>query len=281
MTKREASPEHPRSPMVCDPAADLFVRPNSVRWWYPKIGCPERRHLYVEVVTSAASAAPEPTRLVLIRHGESRSTVDRVVGGHEGCSGLTDRGVLQAKALYERLARTGELAGATALLTSVLPRAIQTAEIIAPALGDLTRRAALRAVRDPPRRGRRARRGRSSAPGTAPKGWPRGTPTRPWLPRGRVGPASSSGSGRRCSGRLPTTPARRWSWSATAGSSKAPSPPWAGSRCAAPSTSRIENTSLTGWSYHPAEGDLGNAGHRLARWRLDRFNDTAHLAGLD
>ena len=60
------------------------------------------------------------------------------MGGHEGCSGLTDRGVLQAKALYERLARTGEVAGATALLTSVLPRAIQTAEIIAPALGGLT-----------------------------------------------------------------------------------------------------------------------------------------------
>jgi probable phosphoglycerate mutase len=44
---------------------------------------------------------------------------------------------------------------------------------------------------------------------------------------------------------------------------------------------RVENTSLTAWSYLPAEGDLGNAGHRLARWRLDRFNDAAHLAGLD
>ena len=109
-----------------------------MRWWYPKNGSPERRHLYVGEVTSAAPAAPEPTRLVLIRHGESRSTIDRVVGGHEGCGGLTDRGVLQAKALYERLDRTGELAGATTLLTSVLPRAIQTAEIIAPALGDLT-----------------------------------------------------------------------------------------------------------------------------------------------
>ena len=87
---------------------------------------------------SGALDPPEPTRLVLIRHGESRSTVDRVVGGHEGCGGLTDRGVLQAKALYERLARTGELAGAAALLTSVLPRAIETAEIIAPALGGMT-----------------------------------------------------------------------------------------------------------------------------------------------
>jgi broad specificity phosphatase PhoE len=44
---------------------------------------------------------------------------------------------------------------------------------------------------------------------------------------------------------------------------------------------RVENTSLTGWSYEPSDGDAGNAGHRLARWRLDRFNDSAHLAGLD
>jgi hypothetical protein len=44
---------------------------------------------------------------------------------------------------------------------------------------------------------------------------------------------------------------------------------------------RVQNTSLTEWSYFPAEGDLGNPGHRLARWRLDRFNDSAHLAGLD
>jgi broad specificity phosphatase PhoE len=76
-----------------------------------------------------------PTRLVLIRHGESRSTVDRVVGGHEGCTGLSERGRRQALALRDRLARTGELGEAPVLLTSVLLRAIETAEIIAPALG--------------------------------------------------------------------------------------------------------------------------------------------------
>jgi len=79
-----------------------------------------------------------PTRLVLIRHGESRSSVDRVVGGHQGCGGLTDAGRAQAEALRERLARTGELAGTSALWTSILPRAIETAEIIAPALGGLS-----------------------------------------------------------------------------------------------------------------------------------------------
>jgi probable phosphoglycerate mutase len=78
-----------------------------------------------------------PTRLVLIRHGESRSTVDQVVGGHEGCTGLSDRGRRQAEALASRLQDTGELSDASVLLTSILPRAIETAEIIAPALGGL------------------------------------------------------------------------------------------------------------------------------------------------
>lgn len=78
-----------------------------------------------------------PTRLVLVRHGESNSTVSRVVGGHAGCTGLSPHGRLQAEALRERLRRTKELADAMAILTSVLPRAIETASIIAPALGDL------------------------------------------------------------------------------------------------------------------------------------------------
>lgn len=74
---------------------------------------------------------------MLIRHGESRSTVEQVVGGHQGCSGLSDRGRAQAESLAARLKSTGELAGAGVLLTSILPRAIETAEIIAPAIGGL------------------------------------------------------------------------------------------------------------------------------------------------
>ena len=82
--------------------------------------------------------AEEPlTRLVLVRHGESRATVDRIVAGHETCKGLTDRGRRQAEALRDRLARTGELAGTTRLVASLMERARETAEIIAPALGDL------------------------------------------------------------------------------------------------------------------------------------------------
>ena len=73
---------------------------------------------------------------MLIRHGESMAMVDSVVAGHEGCRGLSDRGRRQVEALRDRLAATGEVR-ADALVASVLPRAIETAEILAPALGGL------------------------------------------------------------------------------------------------------------------------------------------------
>ncbi len=81
------------------------------------------------------------TRVVLVRHGESQVTVDRVVGGLATCSGLSPLGREQAERLRDRLAASaelvhGEAAGsALTLYASSYPRAIQTAEIIAPALG--------------------------------------------------------------------------------------------------------------------------------------------------
>jgi 2,3-bisphosphoglycerate-dependent phosphoglycerate mutase len=69
------------------------------------------------------------TTLVLVRHGESRATVDRVIGGPIGCKGLTDRGRRQAMQLRDRLERTGELVP-DVVLASTLPRAIETAEVV-------------------------------------------------------------------------------------------------------------------------------------------------------
>jgi len=86
-------------------------------------------------VRTMAPVSDAATRVVLVRHGESRCSVAGVVGGHHGCRGLTDIGVRQAQALAARLARTGELAGAGALYSSVLPRALETAAVIAPAVG--------------------------------------------------------------------------------------------------------------------------------------------------
>jgi probable phosphoglycerate mutase len=75
--------------------------------------------------------------LVLIRHGESRAAVDQVVGGVRGCKGLSDLGIQQCQALRERFRRTKELDPVDVLLASVLPRAVETAELLAPAF-DLT-----------------------------------------------------------------------------------------------------------------------------------------------
>ena len=80
----------------------------------------------------------EGTRLVFVRHGEAVCNNECIVGGPLGCGGLTELGREQASALRDRLVFSGELAKATALYTSILPRAIETAQIIAPGLPTLT-----------------------------------------------------------------------------------------------------------------------------------------------
>jgi probable phosphoglycerate mutase len=72
-------------------------------------------------------------RLLLVRHGESVCGVNGIVGGERGCTGLTERGLAQARALADRLAKEGF--STDVLLASTLPRAHQTAEPIGVALG--------------------------------------------------------------------------------------------------------------------------------------------------
>ena len=79
----------------------------------------------------------EGTRIVLVRHGESRAQELGILGGHTGCQGLSDTGRQQVERLRDRLRTSGELADASVLYSSLMPRAIETAQIIAPALGDL------------------------------------------------------------------------------------------------------------------------------------------------
>lgn len=76
------------------------------------------------------------SRIVLVRHGEAVCNVKGVVGGVIGCQGLTDLGRAQVGALATRLAESGAYADADALYTSVLPRAVETAELLRPVLGD-------------------------------------------------------------------------------------------------------------------------------------------------
>lgn len=75
-----------------------------------------------------------PTRVVLVRHGESQVTVQRIIGGPRSCTGLSELGRRQAERLGERLRTTGEIT-ATVLYSSAYPRARETAAAIAPALG--------------------------------------------------------------------------------------------------------------------------------------------------
>lgn len=80
--------------------------------------------------------ADSETSLILVRHGESEVAVQRVLGGSKSCTGLSELGRRQAEALRDRWARGGGPA-VDALYSSTLPRAIETAEILNPALGDL------------------------------------------------------------------------------------------------------------------------------------------------
>src|SRR5687767_4283502 len=74
------------------------------------------------------------TRLLLIRHAKSQHSLKRVSGGPLGDTGITDEGREQARRLGQRLAKSTDLRGA-ALYSSTLPRARQTAEVIAAAVG--------------------------------------------------------------------------------------------------------------------------------------------------
>jgi 2,3-bisphosphoglycerate-dependent phosphoglycerate mutase len=75
------------------------------------------------------------SRIVLVRHGEAECNRNGVVGGRQGCSGLTDLGRRQVAALADRLYESGELRQATALYASVLPRAVETAERLRAVVG--------------------------------------------------------------------------------------------------------------------------------------------------
>ena len=67
-------------------------------------------------------------RFLLVRHGESQVMVDGVVGGLETCSGLSEKGRLQAGLLRDRFATMTE-PSIDVVYSSPLPRAKETTEI--------------------------------------------------------------------------------------------------------------------------------------------------------
>jgi probable phosphoglycerate mutase len=92
----------------------------------------DRRHEGVLRILPPASGV---SRVVLIRHGEAQCNLNRIVGGRRGCTGLSDLGRRQVAALADRLYESGELRKATALYTSVLPRAVETADRLRAVVG--------------------------------------------------------------------------------------------------------------------------------------------------
>ena len=72
------------------------------------------------------------TKLFLVRHGESSCTVRKIVGGVKGCTGLSELGKLQVGALAERITQTKEFGIVDAIYSSILPRAIETGQILIP-----------------------------------------------------------------------------------------------------------------------------------------------------
>lgn len=74
------------------------------------------------------------TMLTLIRHANPQASISGVVAGPKGDTGLSDLGRRQAGALRDRLLAIGFTTDV--VLTSILPRAVETAQILAPALGE-------------------------------------------------------------------------------------------------------------------------------------------------
>ena len=81
-----------------------------------------------------SDVAPAPTRVVLIRHGESASNAGGWLSGQDTCGGLTEHGVAQAEALRDRLAGDASMRP-DAVLVSTMARAVHTAEIVAEPYG--------------------------------------------------------------------------------------------------------------------------------------------------
>lgn len=214
------------------------------------------------------------TTLVLVRHGESRATAERFVGGPKGCKGLSALGVRQAEALRDRLARTGEVE-ADVLLSSGLPRARETAEIVAPGLGALPVRVDEDLGELLPGEGD----GLSyedfvSAHGDADFAL---EPYRPLSPGGESFAEFQLRVGRTFARLVAEHAGRTVVAFCHGGVVDASLAVLCGLATQAPLTFdlRTRNTSLTEWERHPATADGAPP-----RWRLLRYNDAAHLADL-
>lgn len=79
------------------------------------------------------------TRLILVRHGEAVANAEKLMLSAKTCRGLSDKGRKQAELLRDRWVSAPEFV-AHAFYASDVPRAMETGQIISPALGSLEMR---------------------------------------------------------------------------------------------------------------------------------------------
>ncbi len=142
-----------------------------------------------------------PTRVVLIRHGESKVTVRRLIGGPRTCTGLSPLGRTAGRATPRPPGRTpANSPRRPCCYSSAYPRAIETAEIIASSLCARHPDATPDSESTTPARRATGSRSRSSSTATA---CPTGTATRTTSRsrRARRSRRSITESARRCSRR--------------------------------------------------------------------------------
>ena len=82
----------------------------------------------------ASMIEESPSRLVLVRHGQSRSNLEEWISSQSTCGGLTELGRAEAAAARDRLAQLPDLAP-DAVVVSTMRRAIETAAIVAEPTG--------------------------------------------------------------------------------------------------------------------------------------------------
>ncbi|MFC0862422.1 histidine phosphatase family protein [Sphaerimonospora cavernae] len=77
----------------------------------------------------------DATEILVARHGEAWCNREQYVGGPRSCRGLTPRGCTQTGMLAERLAAEHASRPIDVVYTTPLPRARETADLVAAALG--------------------------------------------------------------------------------------------------------------------------------------------------
>ena len=217
------------------------------------------------------------TRVVLIRHGESVAQVESFIAGHDACRGLSDRGRQQVEALRDRLLVTGELE-ADVFLTSLMQRAVETASILAPALGGAEALQECGFCEIHPGEADGLTWDERDARYRAEPGW-EWTPETVLSPGGETWTEFVARAGAALEEVVAEHAGKTIVIACHGGIVRASMIHFIGLAIDAANATMVFNASVTEWRF-PA-GPVDNGLEPARRWRLHRFNDHAHLAGTD